>query len=559
MGTRHRGKLRNKVIVACILFAVFLSILIGGMGYRQYRMDIEESYRNYARTLVSIVVGNIDRAGLEEAIRSKEENGPYMSLQLEINNIKNNSDVQYLYIIYYPNGIEEGTIAYAMNGYTDYEQNYEADTIKYLGDLADEGDFGTEYRGCLKESVALGDEEIRFIDNKTQVTEGFGGAAEYVKTAYGPVRNAEGELICVVCADISMTRIYNSLRSYLTAVAVGASVVAVVFLMVFLLVMERQVIGPIRQIAKRADAFVLQSYDVSDPSQLHFEEIRTYTRDEIQTLAESLNHTMRELIRYMVDLREMSANQERISAELDVARQIQQNLYPCVYPAFPERGEFDIYGSLESARGAGGDFYDFFLIDNSHLCVMAGSVMGMGVPATMFAAIITTVMKNFARLGYSASRVMAETNNQVGVNNRAELKASAFLGILDLAGGRMEYAAAGDIRPLVKRAGEEFQMLVGHPGIQLGAMENVPYARQMVGLVQGDMIFLYSPGVARATDEKGNVYSDSYVLERINQITTQEADLGRMVGAMRDDVRAFRGDKEQEYDETMVLLRYYGG
>lgn len=557
MKSGYRSKLSNKAIAICTLFALFLSVLIGGLGYVQYKMSIEESYENYARTLISIISAKIDTKKLEATIKTGVKDEAYEALQREFNDIKENSDAAYIYMIYYPDSDEED-ISYAITAYTQAELLYESDTIGFLGDMAPQQDFREDFRTQMKESIAANDQEIRYIDNRTEVAQKLGDSIEYMKTAYKPIRNEDEALIGILCADISMTRIYNKLNSYLISIVVGAGFVVLIFLTLFLVVMDRQVIRPIKMIAARADDFVKQSYGVTDPSQLQFQEIHTKTRDEIETLAQSLNHTMKELIHYMGDMKKISAVQERISAELDVAKQIQLNLYPCTFPAYPERKEFDIYAELKSAKGAGGDFYNFFFTDKNHLCIMIGCVHGAGIPATMFAAIITTVMKNFAQLGYLPARIMAETNNQISNNNRAELSASAFLGIINLVNGNMDYVSAGDIVPLIKKAGQDFEQLPNKKGICLGSMENVPYFQQSVYLVQGDMLFLYSPGVAAATDERGNVYSDNFIIGQLNRITRQQIQLEQIVSAMSEDLSRFSGSQTQNQDNTMMMTRYYG-
>lgn len=555
---KGRNRLKIKVAAACTLFAVALSVLVGGLGYVQYRRDIEESYENYISTIVLVIYGQMDVEKLAGTLKTGRKDEAFAALQEELNNTKENSDAQYIYMLYYPDGVEDGDLVYVMNAFTRYELEYESETIRYLGDTTELEDFGMDFREELKAGVAQNDVQVHIFDNETQVAGEDESDVEYVKTAYLPVRDKEGNLVAVLCADISMTRIYNRLRAYLVTVALGTVVVVTVFLSLFLFVMNRQVLRPIRLIAGRADDFVRQSREVSDPARLRFEEIVCHTRDEVQILAESLNHTMGELIHYMVDLRQMSAAQEKIAAEVNVAREIRMSLYPHVFPAFPERGEFDVYADLTSSQGAGGDFYNFFFTDSSHLCVMAGSVSGLGVPSAMFAAITTTVMKNFAKLGYPASRVLMETNNQVSGGNQAELTAEVFFGNIDLATGRMEYAAAGDMKPLLKTSGEEFAPLRVKAGIRLGSMENVPYAQGSVDLSQGDMLFLYTCGVAQTCDEKGNVFSDVDVMEYMNRVTGREILLERMAAALEEELCRFRGGKEQEKDNTMLLLRFYG-
>ena len=554
----RRNRLKIKVAAACTLFAMALSVLVGGLGYVQYKKDVEESYENYISTIVTVISGWIDADKLARVLETGIVDEAYETLQANMNNLKENSDAQYIYMFYYPNGLENGDLAYVMTGYTRYELEYERDTISYLGDYAGLEDFGEEFRGELKAGIALKDGRIHFIDNVTQVAEEIGSETEYVKTAYLPVWDSEGNLVSVVCADISITHIYNRLRSYLISVVAGAAGVVTVFLSIFLFVMNRQVLRPIRLIAEQANDFVRQSRVVSDPSELRFKEIVCRTKDEVQILSESLNHTMSELIRYMSDLRQMSARQERIAAEVNVAREIRMSLYPHEFPAFPERSDFDIYADLTSAGGAGGDFYNFFFTDSSHLCFMAGSVSGLGIPSAMFAAITTTVMKNFAKLGYPASRIMAETNNQVSAGNQAGLTAEVFFGKVDLAAGRMEYAAAGDMKTLLKTSENEFVPLEVKSGIRLGSMENVPYVQRSVELSQGDMLFLYTRGVADTRDMKGNLFSDVYVEEYINRITKREIDLARMAEEMKKELCRFSAGREQETDNTMLLFRFYG-
>lgn len=555
---RGRNRLKIKVAGACALFAVTLSVLVGGLGYVRYRSDIEESYANYISTIVSVLYGRMDVESLVRTLETGRQDEAFAALQETFNNAKENSDAQYIYMLYYPAGVEEGDLAYAMSAYTRYELEYESDTIQYLGDKTTLEDFSGEFRFQLRAAIDREEDQICIFDNVTRVAAEDDSALEYVKTAYLPIRDKEGSLVAVLCADISMTRIYNRLRDYLVTVALGAALVVSVFLLLFLVVMNRQVLRPIRLIAGRAQDFVRQSREVSDPSKLHFEEIPCRTGDEVQILAESLNHTMGELIHYMVDLRRMSATQEKIAAEVNVAREIRMSLYPHVFPAFPERGEFDIYAALTSSQGAGGDFYNFFFTDNTHLCVMAGSVSGLGIPSAMFGAIAATVMKNYAKLGYPASRVMMETNNQVSGGNQAQLTAEVFFGKIDLATGRMEYAAAGDVKPLLKTAGEDFAPLRVKAGIRLGSMENVPYAQGYVDLFQGDMLFLYTCGVADTRDGKGNEFSDEYVMEYMNRITGREIVLERMAAAMEEELRRFRDGGEQEKDNTMLLFRFYG-
>ncbi len=560
MKPKKHKKLRTTVICLCVSFAVILGLLIGGLGYLRYAENIQESYRNYAETLVSIIHSGIGAEELQQCIQTGTKNESFEKLQEEMNKIKENSDAQYIYMIYYPDGPQEGTIRYVMNAYTEEELRNESETISYLGDLASEEDFTQDMREEFQMIVAQNDQQVRFYDNSTQVGGEDAQATgwEYVKTAIAPIRTAQGDLVAILCLDISMTRIYTSLWSYLAVVIVGTILLMIVYLGAFITIINRRIIRPIGKIADSADDFVRQSYVVKDPSEFNFQEVEIHTRDEIELLADRLNHMVRELTRYMVDMKGMASEQERMAAELSVAKQIQLSLYPCTFPAFPERKEFDIYARLEFAQEAGGDFYNFFFTEQDRLCIMAGSVSDSGIPTTMLAVVTSTLMKNYAQLGYSPGRILAETNNEISRRNDAELDVMAFLAVVDLNTGRMDYVNAGNMIPLLKESGRQFEELPNKQSIRMGSMENVPYFQRSVNLVQGDILFLYTPGLAETMDAKGNIYSDTYVRERMDEITRREVRLDKMTAAMSEDVGRFRGEARKEKDSTMVIFRYYG-
>lgn len=543
---------------SCALFAVILSVLIGGLGYYRYQVNMEARYEAYAGTLLSIASDSMDREAIYRSIRTGDEDREYLRFQEELNRMKKDSEARYIYMIYYPEGPEAFSLCYAVTAYTEEELAAEEETIKHLGDLAGETDFTEEMRSAMKKSIDENAGEVRFIDNNTEVAGRFLNAVEYVKTAYQPIFLENGTLVGVLCLDISMTDIYDSLRSYLFAVAAGTVFLAIVFLVLFLTVLNRQVIRPVKKLAESADDFVGQSRYLNDPSEFHFQRVEVKTGDEMELLSDRLGHMTSEIIRYMVDMQTVAAAKERIAAELQVARQLQLGLCPCQFPAFPERDEFDIYSEIRFAGEAGGDFYNFFLIDADHLCVTAGTVSGIGIPATMMAAVTATLIKSCARLGYVPSRIFSETNNQISRDNRAELGVSAFLGILELSTGKFDFVSAGELDALYKTAGKKFEELKGKKGIRLGAMENISYSQSSLHMVQGDFLLLGTTGIKETSDLKGNIYSGEVVKERMDELTGKEVRLERMCGALLDDVDEFRGEEERGRDYTVVALRYFG-
>lgn len=286
--------------------------------------------------------------------------------------------------------------------------------------------------------------------------------------------------------------------------------------------------------------------------------ISVRSRDEIGQLAGAFQEMTGELREYMDHLQSMTADKERMAAELDVARQIQMNMLPMQSPAFPDHTEFDVCAVLRSVDAGGGSFYDYFMVDKTHLCLVMGDVTGTGIPTTLFAVITKTNVKNYAQLGYLPDRILLETNNQLSSNNDAGLNVSAFVGIIDLQSGLLQYTTAGQIAALWKHSGMEFGLLDGRPCFELANMENVPYWKQSVCLSQGDMLFVHTRGLAETVDEKGNEYTAEYVYDYLNAAVRRQYELLEIADSVKGDQQRFAGDAVQHKDSAVMLFRFYG-
>ena len=259
----------------------------------------------------------------------------------------------------------------------------------------------------------------------------------------------------------------------------------------------------------------------------------------------------------MENLTAVTAEKERIGAELNVSTQIQADMPPNIFPAFPDRSEFDIYASLEVAEEMGGSFYDLFLVDQNHLALVVGEIKGRGIPAALLMVITKTLIKNHAQLGYSPDRVFAETNNQLSESNEG-MTTTAFLGIVDLATGVLSYVNAGHCVPLFKHAGNDFEPLPAKNCFVLGSMAGVPYWQQSIQLVQGDLLFLYTRGLTEAENEGRVQYSDAQMQIRLNQAMKEAYDLEEICRIMTDDVEAFLEGAVKRQDIVMLLFRFFG-
>lgn len=281
--------------------------------------------------------------------------------------------------------------------------------------------------------------------------------------------------------------------------------------------------------------------------------IKIDTRDETRILADAFNQMSVDLRLHISNLAKVTAEKERIGAELSVATQIQASMLPCIFPAFPGRKEFDIFASMHPAKEVGGDFYDFFLIDDNHLAVVIADVSGKGVPAALFMVIAKTLIKNHAQMNKCAADVLTETNAQLCEGNDANLFVTAWLGILEICTGKFTYSNAGHNAPLIKRKGGRYEYLRDRAGFVLAGMEGVKYKQFETVLNKGDKLFLYTDGVTEATDKNNNLLGDDRLQSTVNSIP--DADPKEILMAVSNDITNFVKGEQQFDDITMLCLK----
>lgn len=245
---------------------------------------------------------------------------------------------------------------------------------------------------------------------------------------------------------------------------------------------------------------------------------------------------------------------EKLAAELDVATQIQASMLPCIFPPFPEREDIDIYASMTPAKEVGGDFYDFFLIDEDHLCMIMADVSGKGVPAALFMVVAKTLLKDNVQSGKSIEKVFYRVNNQLCENNEAGMFVTVFLAVLELSTGRLTYVNAGHNPPLIKRKKGATEWVDQPAGFVLAGMEGMEYEQGEVHLAPGDLFFAYTDGVTEAVNEQLKLYGNEQLFSAIDEAENVIAKY--IIQSVDQQVRKFMGRAEQADDITMLALRY---
>ena len=283
-----------------------------------------------------------------------------------------------------------------------------------------------------------------------------------------------------------------------------------------------------------------------------------HTGDEIEHLAVCFNAMTDELKNYMANLTKVTADRERIATELNVAKDIQHGMLPSIFPPYPDKDEFDIYATMDAAREVGGDFYDFYLLDEDHLVVTIADVSGKGIPASLFMVISKTVLKNFAVFMNNPddfAAVMECANNQLCQGNEEMMFVTVFLGMLDLKTGKFVYVNGGHNPPIIyHKAENRCEYLKVKKNFVLGGMEDMHFTQQEIQLDHGDLIFMYTDGVNEAMNVDKEEYTSERLLNFMNK-TDCTVDLTELLAAVKGDVKDHVKDAEQSDDMTMIALR----
>ena len=401
------------------------------------------------------------------------------------------------------------------------------------------------FENILVASSPMYEASAPIIQGETGVMLTSGG----VYYAYTPISSANWKFCVHIPESLVLAPVKDMERNIIAAIFAFFAALALIIFCVVLLVrrFSRQLTAPLTALGQ--DVQAISSGDLD-----HRAEIRS--NDEIGDLAVSFNNMAASLKQHIEHLTAVTAEKERIGAELDVATHIQKSMLPCIFPAFPDRKEFDIYATMNPAKEVGGDFYDFFMVDDTHLAVVMADVSGKGVPAALFMVIGKTLIKDHTQPGKSLGEVFTDVNNMLCDSNSEGLFITAFEGVLDLVTGEFRYVNAGHEPPYLCKQGEDFEAYKIKAGFVLAGMEDLRYREGSLQLMPGDRIFLYTDGVTEATDGAGRLYGS----ERLHRVLNANLDAGpeTLLPTVKADVDQFVGDAPQFDDITMLCLAYRG-
>lgn len=401
-----------------------------------------------------------------------------------------------------------------------------------------------------------GDIDSLDVINRIQNSEwfmsvGYGKVSGWTATNYLEIKDENGNFLAYMVMNVRINDLANQVSTFLKIYIPIMIIMLAIVTFFGVKFVRKNLTGPVNRLAEAAREYTsLGKLDVRDDTNV-FNKLDINTGNEIEELWETMVDMERDVSRALVQIRDATAREERIATELDLAKNIQLAALPTTYI---NNDKIEIYAQMTPAKEVGGDFYDFFMIDDSHLAMVIADVSGKGVPAALFMMISKTLIKHRALQGGKPSEILKFTNDSLTEDNINDMFVTIWIGILDTDTGTVTASSAGHEYPFYTDLDGEYQMLEDPHGVVCGVLEGLEYEDYTFRIPVDGRIFVYTDGVAEAQNETEEMYG----LERIKSSLNRYKDKNpaELVALVKEDVDAYAGSQEQFDDITMLSLWY---
>lgn len=515
---------------AVIGLIMLLSAAIGTVGYFEFAGALKQQYMEIANGIAEYAALSMDPETLEQYLETKTADEAYNSTREQLQHTADAEDCSVIYVAKVHTDTKEREYIYNVvskaSGFSPYEIGFR-DTVN--------DEFLKVYDSILK--------------GETQLHNFMYSRKGYTTSVY-PVEDADSGVVAIVGVVKNMDLLTSAKNNYICQIILIEALIAILSGVVWVVYMRRRIVVPVQQLSEAALNMVEHLEDGNSP------ELVVKHEDELRELADSFATMYREVGAYIAKLETVTAEKERIGAELDVAAKIQSSMLPCIFPAFPDRNEFDIYATMDPAKEVGGDFYDFFMVDADHLAFVVADVSGKGVPAALFMVIGKTLIKDHTGLHDDLGEVFTEVNNILCASNSEEMFITAFEGVLNLKTGELRYVNAGHEIPFLCRKGGVFEPYKVRAGFVLAGMQGIRYRAGSIQLEPGDKVFQYSDGIPEAINSEKAPYG----MKRLESVLAKNSEKApsELLPLVKADVDAFVGDADQFDDITMLCIEFKG-
>ena len=522
------------IVMLLLVFFATVSII----GYNSFTEALMSQYSEGAFLTAETAGRRLDADRMEEYARSGGATPEYLEAWNEMDELCNSTGATFIYVIQ-PDRSDYAHITFLFST-IDHDSKYTKYDFGFVRDTTND-EYRQKYR-ALYELEA--DRELVIRDR------GYIETDPHITAMIG-LKGTDGQVKAILCVQRQMDVLATARQKYINKIILALIILVLLVILGQSAFLHRTLLQPLKQISDEAKRFSKENVKAEKKLQ---ETIRN--QDEIGHLAVSIDKMEDRIQNYIESIKQITAEKERINTELALATRIQADMLPHVFPPFPDRNEFDLYASMDPAREVGGDFYDYFLADDDHLCMVMADVSGKGVPAALFMMASMILLRNNAMLGKSPAEILTDVNAAVCANNREEMFVTVWLGILEISTGRLTAANAGHEYPALMRAGGEFELYKDKHGFVIGGMEGIRYKEYELQINPGDRLFLYTDGVPEATDADKELFGTERMIRALNEQKDREPE--EVLNGVRRAVDSFVKDAEQFDDLTMLCLAYRG-
>lgn len=534
---KYKRTISKKTAYGLTLLGLFMIICVAACVAFIYQNQLDRNYRSLTTSYGKIASEYINGDYVDKIVKTEPKKRGhffkdpyYKEVQKFLDSIEDNSDIKYYYVFQ------------PCEDYLRYL--WDSDTITSPVELAaskeDYMEYGKEFSS--KAFSRKPQTNIKYFDD-----EKYGR----IVSSFYPIFNSKGDPVALVGVDISTPDIYTRLLHFIIAVILAVIVVTMIAEIAWFRYMKKGLIIPLHTLNDASKNMVA---NLEEDTKV---EIDINTHDEIEELADSFTYMNTELRDYVKKIAGLTAEKERIGAELDIARSIQTGMLPSTFPPFPDHTDFDLYASMDAAKEVGGDFYDYFLLDNDHLGLVIADVSGKGVPAALTMMATKILISNTAKTHPdSPAKVLEEVNRQISESNSADMFVTAWFGVLELSTGNLTCANAGHEYPVIYREGKKYELFKDKHGLVLGGMPESKYTEYTIKMDKGDVLYVYTDGVPEATDKDLNQMGMEYMIDALNGINSTNPEV--VISEMHNAIDDFIQGAEQFDDITMLCVRYQG-
>ena len=534
---KRRKSLALNIIGALITLIVVFGVILFLQGYVSFSGSITDEYSETATRIGETALTFIDGNNLPRYLENEEYKAAWEQTDRRLKELCNGMNALEI-LVCCVDSSDYNSLRIVFDAVNDARTDHDY-TLAGLEVTDEAAEFEEKYKTMFRQIYEKREESFVIVEDfdRPWITAHL--------TAAVPVKDDAGNVAGLVGVMLEMRYLNQYRVSYLKAVAAETAGLMLLTAVIAFFYTRRRYIRPVKKIIQETRRFAAENtktQGVGDVGSIN----------EYVELASSVDAMEVDILNHIDHITHITAEKERADAELGVAKTIQTNAVPNSFPAFPERTDFDIFASMTSAREVGGDFYQFFLIDDDHLAIMIGDVSGKGVPAALFMMQTNILLTDRARSGGTPAEILRDVNNIVCQQNQASMFVTVWLGIIELSTGILTAASAGHDDPAVYRKGGAFKLIGGEHGLFIGAFEDIEYENSEIHLGKGDKVFIYTDGVHEAVNDKEEMFTVDRMLRSLNEVATQSPE--RILEHVKSSVAEFVGDVAQFDDLTMLCF-----